>query len=420
MEEEAHKRKEGIAQGHHDALVSAFKGPDRYVVYFGKVRNTNDGNTLIKIGSSKDVKERMEKLPREFGSMQFFHIMDCPMNEAFEKFLHRHASIRPLLFREEVTPDHISTEVFKMTQKQIDKAIRIAVRNLHKFSSRASAEQMLEMQKIRLEKAKVHLEIAKVKAGCYKNDKHESSDEVKNEEVSESDSDEDTEIDPTILYADNRKYTQVRGNKVQCYSADGKTLLKTYIGHTEAIRTMVLEDPSPSRIRAAIESKTIYRGYRWASLDRSLPDDTFQDIGETVASVEIRKGYVAMLNLTKTKIEKVYCDQKAAKDDRMLKTVSAISTALKLERKCSGHYFRMWNDCTEELQKEYLAHNELPAKRVSSISRAIEKLHPISGIVIQKYDSIVDVVHDMRISRLNLQNAAESGYIAKGYKWRFV
>ena len=413
---EAQKTKAGIAQSLHNSLIEAFKGPDRYIVYFGKIKDTDNNTSLIKIGCTKDIKERMYSLPLEFGNIDMFHVIDCPMNEAFEKFLHAHSYIATFKYNKPITDNHTSNEVFEMTEEQINKTLRIAKRNLHMFSSSASAEQMLEMQRLRLEEAQVRLEIVKVhanKGGIDKilDDSEENSDEDYIDDY----------INPIVLYGDNRKYTQARGQKVQCYSQDGKTLLQTYEGHTDAIRKLALEDPSALRIKAAIQNKTVYRGFRWASLDRHLANDTFQDIGETEESIQIKKGLVAMLNIAKTRIEKVYCDQKEAKEDRQLKSAGAVCTALKLQRKCQGHYFMMWNDCSEELQSDYIARgNTLPEKRQLSTSRSIEKLHPITGNPMQKYASVADVLHEMRISRKSLQNAAEFGHIVKGFKWRYA
>jgi prophage antirepressor-like protein len=411
---EAQKTITGIAQNLHNSLIEAFRGPDRYVVYFGKIRDTDKNTSLIKIGSTKDIKGRMFSLPREFGDIKMFHVIDCPMNEAFERFLHSHSFIANLKYKEPITENHSSNEVFEMTEDQLNKALRIAKCNIHKFSSAASADQMLEIQRLRLEEAHLrleevnaHLEIVKINAAPI------------NEAIIVNAIDDDY-IDPILLYGDARKYTQARGQKVQCYSADGKNLVQTYEGHTDAIRKLAIEDPSASRIKAAIQSNTVYRGYRWAFLERNLPNDTVQDIGETKDSIEIRKGHVAMLNISKTRIEKVYCDQKDAAKDREVKASSAICAAIKLQRKCQGHYFMMWNDCSQDLRDEFLSRDALPEKRVLPKSRPIEKLHPITENVLQKYASVVDVLHDLRIARKSLLDAAEFGFIAKGYKWRYA
>jgi len=362
----------------HSSLIEEFKGPNKNVVFFGKIQKTNKNTSQITIGSTNDIKE----FSKQNAHIHMFYVMCCTMNEAFEKFLHSHSYISALKCKEPYRID-----VFEMTENHIQKTLRIAKCNLHLFSSHASAGKVLEMQQQRL-----------------------------------SDSDNESDyINPIVLYGDNRKYTQARGQKVQCYSQDGKTLLQTYEGHTDAIRKLALEDPSALRIKAAIQNKTVYRGFRWASLDRHLANDTFQDIGETKESIQIKKGLVAMLNITKTRIEKVYSDQKEAKEDRQLKSAGAVCSALKLQRKCQGHYFMMWNDCSDELQSDYIARgNTLPEKRQLSTSRSIEKLHPITGNPMQKYASVADVLHEMRISRKSLQNAAEFGYIVKGFKWRYA
>ena len=422
---EAQKTVDGIAQNLHISLIDAFKGPDRYVTYFGRIVREDENNTmLIKIGSSKNIKERITSLQEEFGAMRIIHIVDCPMNEAFEKFLHKHNFIAPLKYSLPVTENHKSREVFEMTQGQLDKVMRIAKKNIHMFSSKATAEQSLQNQQMSLEKAIVRLNTVKaienIKLLEYSSNQQNAP--LLSSDDNLSDDSDDDDVDPTIIYADNRAYTQTRGDKLQCYSEDGGTLIKTYAGYADAIRQMTLEDPSVSRIKAAINNRTVYRGFRWALLERSRSDDAKQDIGATEESSEINKGLVAMLNLDQSRIEKVYCDQKEAAKDRQLKSKGAVSSAMSKKSKCTGHYFFMWNKCSDDLQNDYLRRNDnvLPSKRPSTHSQPVEKLHPVSGKLLHTYASVVDVTNDMQIARTTLQNAAAFGIIAKGYKWRFA
>jgi len=425
MKVEYQKNADINAENLHKALIDAFKGPDRYVTYFGRIVREDETNTmLIKIGSSKNIKERITSLQEEFGAMKIIHIIDCPMNEAFEKFLHKHIFIAPLKYPLPVTENHKSREVFEMTQGQLDKAMRIAKKNIHMFSSKETAEQSLQFQQIRLEKAVVRLNTVKAieNIKLLEHSLNQQNAPLLSSDDDLSDASDDDEIDPTIIYADNRAYTQTRGDKLQCYSEDGGTLIKTYAGYADAIRQMTLEDPSVSRIKAAINNRTVYRGFRWALLERSRSDDVKQDIGATEESSEINKGLVAMLNLDQSRIEKVYCDQKEAAKDRQLKSKGAVSSAMSKKSKCTGHYFFMWNKCSDDLQNDYLRRNDnvLPSKRPSTHSQPVEKLHPVSGKLLHTYASVVDVTNDMQIARTTLQNAAKFGIIAKGYKWRFA
>ena len=377
----------------HDGLLNTHKGPNK-CIYFAKSAEVTEDTMLIKIASCDDVEHEA------FDSLFACHVASCPMADYLVTFLCKHPSIAHLKVRD---------SVFRMTHTQLEKMICITKRNLKRFANLASAEKVLKQQRIALEK---------------ESDAENVSDEEVNKvnKVTEVTKDVAEEIDPTILYADVRQYTQTRGFKVQCYSEDGRTLVKTYVGYTDAIRQMSLEDPSVLRIKAAVNNRTLYQGFRWALLERSLPDDTKQDIGGTETNTEINKGLIAMLDLHKTRIEKVYCDQIEAAKDRQLKTASSVSMAMSAQRMCSGHYFFMWNKCSEDLQNDYLQRNDnvLPSKMSSTQSQPVEKLHPISGNVLHTYASVADVIKDMCIARTTLQNAAKFGIIAKGYKWRFA
>lgn len=226
----------------------------------------------------------------------------------------------------------------------------------------------------------------------------------------------------TIIANDShRKFTMARGEKIQRYSKDGKELLKTYIGTTEACRDKAIPKCNQAGIRNAIKEKAIYKGYRWAELLRSLPDDTIQDIGDTIEKkVEIKTGYVAMLDINKERIVKVYCDQKAAGEDRKFKSTAAVCQAIKQGRLSSGHYFKLWDDCDEELKKEYLSHEKLPSLRKRVNGKLIEQVHPIKNTVLKTFLSVNDAIKETRVSRRSLYSAIECGYSLKGYNWRYA
>lgn len=107
---------------------------------------------------------------------------------------------------------------------------------------------------------------------------------------------------------------------------------------------------TPCQIKQAIKANHVYKGFRWAFLERHLPDTTVQDIGETVQSQTIKKGFVAMLDLKKSKIVSVFCDQKEAGQDRGFRGCAPISKAIQKGTQSGGHYFMMWHDCDEALQ----------------------------------------------------------------------
>lgn len=213
-----------------------------------------------------------------------------------------------------------------------------------------------------------------------------------------------------------RKFTN--GNKIQIYSEDGKTLIKTYQTHMDACADPNIDAPTGGCINKAAEEKTVYKGYRWALLERDMDDNTVQDIGETVKSKKVNIGFVAMLNLDKTKIENVFSDAKDAAKDRKFKSGAPISKAIRQGTQSGGHYFQMWFDCDNTLKEEYLKNNTLPKKAVPSNGTTIQKLHPITKEVVEEFSSIGDVQKELRCGRRLIKDAVENDYVCKGFYWK--
>jgi hypothetical protein len=383
----------------HNALVEAFR--DRYVVYIAKIKNENN-KILIKIGSTKELQNRVKTLEKDYKTFTIIKIFESLRNEALEKFLHKHPNIIKYKYNnDEFIKSH---ELFLVTNEELDKVIEIGNHNKFKFNTSADNEQIIEIENIKLKQ----IEAQNKQIELLNNTNTTNQDKLY--------------IDPIILLHDNRKHTQQRGNKIQRYSLDGKTLIKTYESYAYAIRDKELSSTmSISRvsIKNAIEKKLIYKNFRWAELERLLDDKTIQDIGDTIESKTIKIGYVSMLNLDKDQILKVFPDQKEAGLDRKFTSSASIANAIKRKSISSGHYWLMWDDCDEELKKKYLEENILPNKRVNINGKEIEQLHPLTKDIIKTYSSIEDIIKEFKISRHTIKSACEHEIISKGYLWKY-
>jgi prophage antirepressor-like protein len=396
IKKEAEKYKISNEKAIHDALTSSYA--NKPVVYFGKIKNIDD-KILIKIGATIDTKTREDELIRDFGAMTFFKIIECPVNETFERFLHKHPSIKPYIYKEYIYEDKLSNEVFLVTQEQCDKIIDIANRNIYKFMNQPNNDNLIELEKIKLQQLELQ---AKINNEEYNNDINQEIYCYENG-----------------LVANYRNHTQVRGDKVQIYNPETKELVKTYASLIEVTREHdYMQDASRNMILNAIDNNTIYKNFRWLKLNREMPDDTVQELPDTVESICVNNGFVAMLNLDKTRIEKVFSDQKAASEDRKFKTGAAICKAIKCDTQSGGHYFKMWFDCDDELKKEYLSREQLPAKRKAINAISVQKLNPITKTLIKEYTSMEEVLKEYKISRVSIKKAAENDYIICGFKWK--
>jgi hypothetical protein len=93
--------------------------------------------------------------------------------------------------------------------------------------------------------------------------------------------------------------------------------------------------------------------YRWAFVDRELDPNILYNIVETKISQFQNLGYIAKLNIDKTEILNVYLDRKTASKYNGYKLLSALDNAVKKETSSKGYYYMVYDDCNENLIKEF-------------------------------------------------------------------
>jgi len=227
--------------------------------------------------------------------------------------------------------------------------------------------------------------------------------------------DVDLPVDTPVVDFIPRQININRGNKIQKYSQSGE-LLKTYIGIREATRQ---ESISDTTLKYAITHNTIYSGFRWLFLDRDLPDDTVQDIGESVKVNTPKNAFVAMLDIEKANIVQVFQNQKTAADARKLKSSSAIYQSIVRGNLSSGHYFQYYDDCSDELKNSYLERGGvLPETHVNK-GVVIKQINHITGDIIKEFTSILEVQKHFQVSSKCIKKAIATGEVTKGFKWSY-
>ena len=430
LEDESRRFRVECSKIRHDSLVSAFQEKTP-VVYFGRIRTDDPDASLVKIGRTDDVYTRKYGLVAEYGSFHYVEIFRCPANEDLEIFLHTHGSIRPYAVSEPVG-NRKYKELYKFTEEQLTTAIEVAKRNLHRFDVPKKTRGKRKELERQIENLQKMIEEHVVKKGHSDVDGVDAAHAVHAvDETLMTDTTGTTTPSPTTennvrqqhqpyIIEDTRRYTMGRGNKVQRYSPDGTTLLRTYVGFMEAERDPELDSPVHNVIRLAIKNRTTYKGFRWAELDRGLEDTTHQEIGQTVTMPTQRKGLVAMLHVDGSHIVRVFSDQKEAAQDRCFKGCAPISAAIQRGSVSGGHRFRMWYDCSDDLKRDFFARGgQLPSPRVRANAHEVQQLHPLTGEVLRTFTSVAHVIKEYPMSRASLAQAAESDLVKKGYKWRF-
>lgn len=425
-------RMEAGDRSRHDTLIGAYL--NRPVVYLARAKVMEDGSWLLKIGETNDLKQRASDHRSEFGtSFTVMDVIDCVHAHRLEQDSFRLTELQGRRYTRPVgKSQREQREVFVVETPAHYKRIVVAMQKLRDDIERADTARV-QVMALGLEAARIEVERDRIEAEREQTRIEAERDvEVKRLELAAAVASlamQDQNIHdnqdpvhapppaPSVLRNPDRHYTQARGTKMQRYSPDGITLLATYTGVTEATRDPIFNHSCTLHlIKHAARTATLYKGFRWAALDRTLPDETVQTLPSTQDTRTQTRGYIAALNLDKTRIERVFCDMKQAGEERQV-CISAISTAVKRGNRCSGHYFMAWDDCDEALQQDYLARTTLPEKRVHVNGQVILQIDPVTEEVVRRFSSVQDVIKHVSANRATLKKALDDGAVFRGYRW---
>lgn len=424
FEEEARATKERLekqlSRTRHDVLVQAYhKKP---VVYFCKIRDLDDDDDkfLLKIGSTADLTGRVPSLARDYQCIPtILDVVECRQHIKLERLLHGHEIISPHFYAGNVCENRTSTECFVADPQLVPRFVAVAKRNVRKCELSDEAFFEIEKCKLDIQKKKLEVKLEELKSGRALEQVPEQEYVDASEESEESD-DETLDMRSFEWLVKTTSRKTVRGPKVQKYDPETKELICTYDGLLEACRD-VGNGASPGAMKAAARERRIFHEFRWYLLDRQAPNDSVIDIGDTCRSTNSvhAKDYVVFLNLDKTRIEKVFADQKSAADYCKFKSISAISCAIKRGSRTCGHYANFWLKCSEELRSEYLSRESLPVMPARQGSRCVLQLHPVTKNVVKKHNSIQDVIREHKMSRRSVLQSIDAKVLCHGFFWRF-
>jgi len=376
----------------HKVLVEGFD--NKTCIYFGKIKTMEDNSVLVKIGSTKNIRSRTTALVKEFGNMAIFRVFECDRYERFEKGLHKHNDIRRYLYTKPIN-GKMSTEVFRMTKEELQRAVNIAVRNVYKyrfdqkgFDQKGFRETLFEQPEVRVLLKANGIDVNK-------------------------------DIDNMDVQRENKRgRSTLTGDKIQAYSADGKELVCTYETFRDAVRA--LPGASEAGIKRACNDRIVRVGYRWARLPRSQPDETVQDIGDTVIDIPIRTGHVAGLNDDKTRVEKIYTSFKACGVENNFASSGAVQKRSKRGVKVGGHHIVSWSELPETVQDAWLENNTLPILPRNATTTRINRLDPVTKEVLRTYETMDEVVRHFKIGRAALKTAINGDLVKFGFKWNYA
>ena len=208
------------------------------------------------------------------------------------------------------------------------------------------------------------------------------------------------------------------GPRLQKINPETLQLVKVY----ETISECMKENSDIKRpsINKAIEECTIYNGFRWLLVDRSLDPNIILNIKPTKISIIKNFGYIAKLNTNKTEIINVYLDRKTASIENGYSSYSALDNPVKNYTITNGHYYLLYDNCEEDLKEEFITknNNKEPLLYKNGVGQ-----YDSQNNLIQEFICKYDCIKSLHISDKTLEKALtknilynENYYKYLGYK----
>ena len=141
------------------------------------------------------------------------------------------------------------------------------------------------------------------------------------------------------------------GPRLQKINPENMTIIKIY----ESVSECLKEDCNIKRpsIQKAVSENIIYMNYRWMYVDRELDPNILYNIKDTKITKIQNIGYIAKLDANKKEILNVYLDRKTACKYNDYKCLASLDEPVKQCKLSNGHYYILYNDCSDLLISEF-------------------------------------------------------------------
>lgn len=402
LKETIENHKSELEQQRHKLLINDWDKTSG--VYIGKVKELNDNKFIIKIGNTTDIKERAGRHKIDFGNFILLDFFEANRHISFEQSLLKNIFISQYKYEDDIN-GIISKETFCVSKDIYRDIQQIALRKQKDFQGYTEEHYfILEQQKKDIEKIKEQKELELLQLQRLQAQHNLPITIIK---------------ENPIPLKQEIKEKITNGRKIQKYTPDG-VLVNTYTGITNVIRTEVNDKISEGGLKFAINKKIEYRGFRWVYLDKNLPNDTIQDIGENNTTIKrIPIDLIAMLDIDNKYIINVFENQNEAAKSRHLSSTSSIYNSIKNNVLCKGHHFNFYNKCTEEQKNKYLENNKLPEMKRQFNSIKVKQINPITNEVIEIHNSFTDIRSKFQIGTTKIKQVIKDDEVYKGYKWSY-
>ncbi len=383
--------------------------------YIMKVKTFENGQYVIKIGESrKGVLGRYNEHKTKYEECLLLDCFAVNKSRDFETFMKEHDSVR----RNRVTdlPGHESELELFLIGKNLSypALLDIINNNIKYFNNNDTHKLELEIQQLKLmlemktsnnDNVLIHELLQTVKQLSCKIDNLET---INQDIISKMNS---TQIKTTTGF--NEPLATV-GPRLQKINPETMAIVKVYESVAECLKEYNFKVKRPS-IDKAVKENTVYNEYRWSFVDRSLDPNVIHNLPPTKVTKTQNLGYIAKMNDDKTEILNVYIDRKTAAMENGYASHSALDTPVKNTSLANGHYYVLYDKCTDELRCSFEQKYGAPLLYKDGVGQYTD-----DNKLIREFVCKYDCIKQLKMSDKTLAKALDKNAMYNDYYFRMI
>ena len=191
-------------------------------------------------------------------------------------------------------------------------------------------------------------------------------------------------------------------------------IVKVYESVAECLKEYNFKVKRPS-IDKAVTENTVYNEYRWSFVDRSLDPNVIHDLPPTKVTKTQNLGYIAKMNDDKTEILNVYIDRKTAATENGYASNSALDTPVKNTSLTNGHYYALYEKCTDELRNSFEQKYGTPLLYKDGVGQ-----YTGDNQLVREFICKYDCIKQLKMSDKTLAKALTNNAMYNDYYFRMI
>jgi len=368
------------------------------LIYIIKVKTFTNGEYIIKIGhSSIGINNRYNEHKIKYEECVLLNCFEVNKSKDFESFLHNHKDIRQNKVNNLVGHEK-EQELFLIGSTLTYKTLlKIIEENINNYNYNVK-ELLLEIENLKLKNSGQTVNndnellkelVTTNKILVNKINSLETSIQQLNDKINAKET--------KTVTGFNQQVPNL-GPRLQKINPETIQLVKIYESVTEAMNeNKNIKRPS---IMKSIEENTIYCGFRWLLVERNLDPNIIHDINPTKETKIQNLGYIAQLNKNKSEIINIYLDRKSASQLNGYQSSSALDNAVKNNTLTNGHYYIIYDKCSEELIAKFEEKNGKPLLYKNGIGQC-----DLQNNLVKEFICKYDAIRELKISDKTLAKA---------------